>query len=49
MHGARFGEAKGLEQEYQKLTDFGFAWITSVREQYQIKDFGEVFEKYINN
>jgi hypothetical protein len=49
LQGARLGERSALDQEYQKLTDFGFAWITSVREQYQIKDFGDVFEKYINN
>ncbi|MEH7126284.1 PH domain-containing protein [Bacillus sp. JJ1773] len=49
LHGARLGENTALEKEYQKLTDFGFAWLTSVREQYQTKDFGKVFEKYINN
>lgn len=49
LQGARFGEKSALDQEFQKLTDFGFAWMTSVREQYQVKDFGSVFEKYINN
>jgi hypothetical protein len=49
MKGARLGENTALDQEYQKLTDFGFAWLTSLQEQYQIKDFGRVFEKYINN
>lgn len=49
LQSARIGEKTALDAEYQKLTDFGFAWITSVREQYQIKDFGDVFEKYINN
>lgn len=49
LQGARLGEKTGLDEEFQKLTDFGFAWLTSVREQYQIKDFGAVFEKYINN
>lgn len=34
---------------YRELTDFGFTWMTSVREQYHEKDFGAVFEKYINN
>lgn len=38
-----------LDDQYSKLTDFGFTWLTSVRNQYHIKDFGEVFEKYINN
>ncbi|WP_066295143.1 PH domain-containing protein [Bacillus sp. FJAT-29937] len=49
LHSARLGEKTELEKEFQKLTDFGFAWTTSVREQYQTKDFGKVFEKYINN
>ncbi|MBT2570700.1 PH domain-containing protein [Planococcus sp. ISL-110] len=38
-----------LDDQYSKLTDFGFTWMTSVRNQYHIKDFGDVFEKYINN
>jgi hypothetical protein len=38
-----------LDAQYKKLTDFGFEWLTSVREKYHRKDFGEVFEKYINN
>ncbi|KAB7704199.1 hypothetical protein F9802_18560 [Bacillus aerolatus] len=38
-----------LGDTYRELTDFGFTWMTSVREQYHVKDFGEVFEKYINN
>lgn len=38
-----------LDAQYSKLTDFGFTWLTSVRNQYHVKDFGDVFEKYINN
>lgn len=38
-----------LSNQYDELTNFGFTWLTSVREQYQTKDFGEVFEKFINN
>lgn len=38
-----------LDEQYSKLTDFGFTWLTSVRNQYHVKDFGDVFEKYINN
>ncbi|PLS17983.1 hypothetical protein CVD28_09875 [Bacillus sp. M6-12] len=38
-----------LADTYRDLTDFGFTWLTSVREQYHLKDFGEVYEKYINN
>ncbi len=38
-----------LAEQYQELTEFGFQWLTSVRGQYHEKDFGSVFEKYINN
>jgi len=38
-----------LEKQYNELTNFGFTWLTSVREQYRVKDFSKVFEKYINN
>ncbi|MGI2328652.1 PH domain-containing protein [Planococcus sp. YIM B11945] len=38
-----------LDVQYSKLTDFGFTWLSSVRNQYHVKDFGDVFEKYINN
>ncbi|USK70219.1 PH domain-containing protein [Peribacillus asahii] len=38
-----------LANTYKELTDFGFTWLTSVHDQYHLKDFGDVFEKYINN
>jgi Bacterial PH domain/YvbH-like oligomerisation region len=38
-----------LADTYKGLTDFGFNWLTSAREKYHEKDFGDVFEKYINN
>ncbi|MFJ8268381.1 PH domain-containing protein [Peribacillus asahii] len=38
-----------LADTYKELTDFGFTWLTSVHDQYHLKDFGDVFEKYINN
>ncbi|MDJ0331286.1 PH domain-containing protein [Planococcus sp. S3-L1] len=48
LQNSRVGEV-ALGDEYSKLTDFGFTWMTSVRNQYHVKDFGDVFEKYINN
>lgn len=33
----------------ESLTQFNFDWINEVRETYNNKDFGSVFEKYINN
>lgn len=38
-----------LADQYKQLTEFGFSWLSSAREQYHEKDFGSVFEKYINN
>ena len=38
-----------LEKQYNELTNFGYTWLTSVRQQYRVKDFGSVFERYINN
>ena len=38
-----------LTEEYKQLTEFGFSWLTSARDKYHVKDFGDVFEKYINN
>lgn len=48
LQNSRTGDVK-LDDQYSKLTDFGFTWMTSVRNQYHVKDFGDVFEKYINN
>ncbi|MED1809532.1 PH domain-containing protein [Bacillus subtilis] len=42
-------EHVNIETQYKELTEFGFTWLTSVRSQYHIKDFGDVFEKYMNN
>ncbi|UFU00759.1 PH domain-containing protein [Radiobacillus kanasensis] len=38
-----------LADQYKQLTEFGFEWLKSVRKEYHQKDFGNVFEKYINN
>ena len=48
LQNSRTDDAK-LGDTYRELTDFGFTWLTSVREQYHLKDFGSVYEKYINN
>lgn len=48
LQNSRTEELK-LSEEYKALTEFGFNWLTSIREQYHEKDFGDVFEKYINN
>ncbi|KKB38630.1 PH domain-containing protein [Bacillus thermotolerans] len=42
-------EEQSLSNTYKQLTEAGFEWMSSIREKYHVKDFGEVFEKYINN
>ena len=36
-------------QAVSKITEFNFGWITNARKEYNCRDFGNVFEKYINN
>ncbi|TDQ36090.1 PH domain-containing protein [Aureibacillus halotolerans] len=38
-----------VSDEYKKITEFSFEWLKQTREQYHVKDFGGVFEKYIKN
>ena len=33
----------------KELTNFNFNWMQTIRNEYNNKDFGTVFEKYINN
>jgi hypothetical protein len=48
LHNSRTNDTH-LAEQYKQLTEYGFSWMTSIREQYHKKDFGDVFEKYINN
>lgn len=48
LQNSRTEELK-LSDQYKELTEFGFNWLTTIREQYHEKDFGDVFERYINN
>nr|WP_255723674.1 PH domain-containing protein [Sporosarcina sp. ACRSL] len=48
LHNSRSSDIQMVDQ-YKQLTEFGFSWLTSARDKYHIKDFGDVFEKYINN
>lgn len=38
-----------LPDTFKGLTEVGFQWLLCAHEQYHMKDFGEIFEKYINN
>lgn len=35
--------------QFQRINQFAFDWLKESKEKYVVKDFGEVFEKYINN
>lgn len=48
LHNSHTSETNTADQ-YKALTEFSFDWFKSVREQYHEKDYGKVFEKYINN
>lgn len=41
--------ADHLADTYQKMTEYGFSWLSDKHDEYTRKDFGDVFEKYINN
>jgi Bacterial PH domain/YvbH-like oligomerisation region len=38
-----------LTQQYKELADVGFDWLSTLYEKRYLKDFGFVFDKYINN
>lgn len=35
--------------QFKELNDVAFSWLMDARKQYNVKDFGFVFERYINN
>ena len=41
-------EEASLTDTYKGITEFTFEWLTSSYDKYHEKDFGQVFEKYIN-
>jgi hypothetical protein len=38
-----------IAAQFKELNQATFSWLTDNRKQYHIKDFGYVFERYINN
>ncbi|GGE08907.1 hypothetical protein GCM10011571_07760 [Marinithermofilum abyssi] len=38
-----------LVEQFKELNQAAFSWLMDTRKQYSIKDFGFVFERYINN
>ena len=48
LHNSR-SEENSLTNTYKGITEFTFEWLTTSYNEYHVKDFGYVFEKYINN
>ncbi|MFP3726568.1 PH domain-containing protein [Priestia filamentosa] len=40
---------ENMAKSFKDLNKAAFSWLMSAREEYVIKDFGNVFKKYINN
>ncbi|QHS21846.1 hypothetical protein GWK91_02305 [Virgibacillus sp. MSP4-1] len=40
--------AADLADQFKQITEYGFSWLHSNHEKFHQKDFGNVFEKYIN-
>ncbi|OLN22061.1 hypothetical protein BTO30_11625 [Domibacillus antri] len=38
-----------LSSEFEKVNKYAFDWLKQTNDQYRVKDFGRVYEKYINN
>ncbi|SEM98868.1 PH domain-containing protein [Lihuaxuella thermophila] len=38
-----------LVEQFKELNQVAFSWLVDARKQYHVKDFGFVFERYINN
>jgi hypothetical protein len=38
-----------IVQNFKELNDTAFNWLVNTREKYNVKDYGEIFERYINN
>lgn len=38
-----------LAEQFNKLNESAFSWLMDTRKKYTVKDFGDVFERYINN
>ncbi|MBP1930899.1 PH domain-containing protein [Ammoniphilus resinae] len=46
----RSDSTKGsLAEEFKELNQIAFAWLMETKKEYSVKDFGFVFDQYINN
>ncbi|MDF2963613.1 MAG: hypothetical protein K0S39_5348, partial [Paenibacillus sp.] len=37
-----------IAEQFKEINQAAFSWLTDTRKQYHVKDFGFVFERYIN-
>lgn len=42
-------EGESLSQEFKNINEYAFKWFIDNRNKYVVKDFGDVFKKYIEN
>ena len=38
-----------LDKQFENINEYTFEWLCSKHSEYMRKDYGDVFEKYINN
>lgn len=38
-----------IAEQFKEINQFAFNWLVDTKDQYNVKDFGNVFEKFINN
>ncbi|WLD93135.1 PH domain-containing protein [Alkalihalobacillus sp. AL-G] len=48
LSNSRSEESK-LSDEFKQINETAFAWLVDNKDKYSIKDFGSIFERYINN
>ncbi|RSK25763.1 hypothetical protein EJF36_02005 [Bacillus sp. HMF5848] len=43
------GTEVSISDEFKAMNELAFNWFAQTKKQYNVKDFGDVFERYINN
>ncbi|MGP1386843.1 MAG: PH domain-containing protein [Thainema sp.] len=47
--GNRFNVSDSIEEQFKAINQYTFNWLKYAQQNYMREDFGEVFEKFINN
>ncbi|WP_257348127.1 PH domain-containing protein [Pseudalkalibacillus decolorationis] len=48
LNNSRSNERK-LSDEFKEINEAAYTWLVETKDKYSVKDFGYVFERYINN